>query len=63
VTVLGRRDDARLAELAARPGRRFVIAPAAMVPALPPVPGALAVMDARGGYVLLASEARAGCAA
>jgi 4-amino-4-deoxy-L-arabinose transferase-like glycosyltransferase len=63
VTFLGRRDDARLAELAARPGRLFVIAPAAMVPALPPVPGALAVMDARGGYVLLASEARAGCAA
>jgi 4-amino-4-deoxy-L-arabinose transferase-like glycosyltransferase len=63
VTFLGRRDDARLAELAARPGRLFVIAPAALVPALPPVPGALAVMDARGGYVLLASEARAGCAA
>jgi hypothetical protein len=64
VTFLGRRDDARLVELAARPGRLFVIAPAALVPALPPAVGALAVVEARGGYVLLASEAMPpGCAA
>jgi hypothetical protein len=64
VTFLGRRDDARLVELAARPGRLFVIAPAALVPALPPASKPLAVLDARGGYVLLVSDAAApGCAA
>jgi 4-amino-4-deoxy-L-arabinose transferase-like glycosyltransferase len=59
----GRRDDARLAELAAQPGRLFVIAPAALVHALPAI-GALPVVETRGGYVLLASDATAtGCAA
>jgi 4-amino-4-deoxy-L-arabinose transferase-like glycosyltransferase len=56
------RDDARLAELAARPGRLFVIAPASMTPALPHGVAALPVVEARGGYVLLASAAaRPGC--
>jgi 4-amino-4-deoxy-L-arabinose transferase-like glycosyltransferase len=60
----GRRDDARLAELAARPGRLFVIAPAALVPGFPPAVSTLPVLEARGGYVLLASEAAApGCVA
>jgi hypothetical protein len=64
VTFLGRRDEARLVELAARPGRLFLIAPASLVPTLPPAAGALAVLETRGGYVLLASEAtRPGCAA
>jgi 4-amino-4-deoxy-L-arabinose transferase-like glycosyltransferase len=59
-----RRDDARLAELAARPGRLFVIVPAALVRALPAVVGTLPVVETRGGYVLLASDAAAtGCAA
>jgi 4-amino-4-deoxy-L-arabinose transferase-like glycosyltransferase len=52
-----RQDDARLAELAARPGRLFVIAPAAMTSTLPPPVAALPVVEARGGYVLLASSA------
>jgi 4-amino-4-deoxy-L-arabinose transferase-like glycosyltransferase len=60
----GRHDDARLAELAARPGRLFVIAPAALVRTLPPALRALPVLDARGGYQLLASDASTpGCAA
>jgi 4-amino-4-deoxy-L-arabinose transferase-like glycosyltransferase len=59
----GHRDDARLAELAAQPGRLFVIAPAALVRALPSI-GALPVVETRGGYVLLASDAAStGCAA
>jgi 4-amino-4-deoxy-L-arabinose transferase-like glycosyltransferase len=66
VTFLGggaQRAEARLAELAGRPGRLFVIAPAALAPALPPGPG-LTVVEARGGYVLLASRAVVpGCAA
>jgi 4-amino-4-deoxy-L-arabinose transferase-like glycosyltransferase len=52
-----REDDSRLAELAARPGRLFVIAPAVMTPTLPPPVAALPVVEARGGYVLLASSA------
>jgi 4-amino-4-deoxy-L-arabinose transferase-like glycosyltransferase len=52
-----RQDDSRLAELAARPGRLFVIAPAAMTPTLPPPVATLPVVEARGGYVLLASRA------
>jgi 4-amino-4-deoxy-L-arabinose transferase-like glycosyltransferase len=51
------RDDARLAELAARPGRLFVIAPAALAPALPAPVSAFPVVETRGGYVLLASAA------
>jgi 4-amino-4-deoxy-L-arabinose transferase-like glycosyltransferase len=46
-----------LADLAARPGRLFVIAPAALALALPPPLGPLSVLEARGGYVLLASDA------
>jgi hypothetical protein len=64
VTFLGRRDDERLVELASRPGRLFLIAPAALVPALPPSDKPLTVLEARGGYVLLASDATPpGCAA
>jgi hypothetical protein len=50
------RNEARLAELAERPGRLFVIAPAAWTPTLPRPVSALAVVERRGGYVLLASE-------
>ncbi len=50
------RNEARLAELAGRPGRLFVIAPAAWASTLPPPISALAVMETKGGYVLLASE-------
>jgi 4-amino-4-deoxy-L-arabinose transferase-like glycosyltransferase len=67
VTFVGGRsgdDDARLAELAVRPGRLFVIAPAALVRTLPAALAALPVLEARGGYVLLASDASTpGCAA
>jgi len=41
-----------------------VIAPAALVPALPPSGKALTMLEARGAYVLLASDATSpGCAA
>jgi hypothetical protein len=64
VTFVGRarlRDDPRLAELSGRPGRLFVIAPDALRGTLP---AAFSVLEARGGYVLLASDAPArGCAA
>jgi hypothetical protein len=63
VTFVSRPDDARLAELAGRPGRVFVIAPAALVRLLPAGVAALPVQQARGGYVLLASEAARACAA
>lgn len=59
-----RQDDARLVELAERPGRLFVIAPAAMTPTLPPAVSTLPVVETRGGYVLLARPtALPGCAA
>src|SRR5262249_29547606 len=61
---VGRQDDPGLAELETRSGRLFVIAPATLARALPPSVGALSVLEARGGYVLLASDAPAqGCAA
>jgi hypothetical protein len=67
VTFVGGRrqpDDARLVELLAGPGRLFVIAPAAREGTLPPALAALAVLETRGGYVLLAEDAPArGCAA
>ena len=64
VSGKGRDDHARLAELAARPGRLFLIAPAALLRTLPAALAALPEVDARGGYVLLASDAPApGCAA
>jgi hypothetical protein len=50
------RNEARIVELAGRPGRLFVIAPAALTPALPPPVSTLPVMERRGGYVLLASD-------
>lgn len=48
-------DRSRLAELAARPGRLFLLAPRAMLDTLPPALAALPTLDARGGYLLLAS--------
>lgn len=57
VSQAERQRDPGLAELSARPGRLFVIAPAALAPALPPPVGPLSLLDARGGYVLLASDA------
>ena len=59
----GRQDDARLTDLAAQPGRLFVIAPAALVRTLPAAIGTLPIVETRGGYVLLASDAATGCAA
>jgi len=56
VSGAAHRNETRLAELAARPGRLFVIAPAALIATLPPPLAALAVVERRGGYVLLASE-------
>jgi len=56
VTGKGPHDDARLVELPARPGRLFVIVPAALVRTLPAALAALPVLEARGGYVLLASD-------
>lgn len=52
------------ADLAARPGGRLVaVAPRAMVAGLPPALAALTVLDARGGYLLLAgSPAEGRCA-
>jgi 4-amino-4-deoxy-L-arabinose transferase-like glycosyltransferase len=63
VTFLGRFDDGRLGELATQPGRLFVIAPATLVSTLVPA-GGLSVLETRGGYTLLASDAAVpGCAA
>jgi 4-amino-4-deoxy-L-arabinose transferase-like glycosyltransferase len=45
----------RLAALAAARGRLFVVAPRAAIPALPGPLAALPELDARGGYVVLAS--------
>ena len=56
-------DRARLAELAARPGRLFLVTPKAARNALPPALGALPVLEARGGYVLLASGRSGGSCA
>jgi 4-amino-4-deoxy-L-arabinose transferase-like glycosyltransferase len=56
ITGRGLDDDARLAELAIQPGRLFVIAPAALVRTLPAALAALPELEARGGYVLLASD-------
>src|SRR5262249_25565135 len=64
VSRVGRQDDPGLAELGTRSGRLFVIAPATLARALPPTVGPLSVLDTRGGYVLLATDAPAhGCAA
>jgi Dolichyl-phosphate-mannose-protein mannosyltransferase len=63
ISQTGRPRDPGLPELATRPGRLFVIAPAALAPVLPPPAGPLSVLEARGGYLLLASDApRPGCA-
>lgn len=60
VTFVGVRDVSRLAELAARPGRLFVLTPRARLPDLPPAVAALPPLEARGGYVLLASPVASG---
>ncbi len=60
VSFVGLREASRLAGLAARPGRLFVVAPRGALAALPPAVAALPVLDARGGYVLLASAAAGG---
>jgi hypothetical protein len=63
VEFLGRQGDARLAELASLPGRLFVIAPAALARTLSGA-AMLSVLETRGGYVLLASDATGrGCVA
>jgi 4-amino-4-deoxy-L-arabinose transferase-like glycosyltransferase len=64
VSQAGRQRDPGLAELAMRPGRLFVIAPATLPRELLGAAGPLSVLEARGGYVLLASDAPGqGCAA
>ena len=63
VSQAGLQRDPGLSELATRPGRLFVIAPVALAPVLPPPAEPLSVLEARGGYVLLASRTpRPGCA-
>jgi 4-amino-4-deoxy-L-arabinose transferase-like glycosyltransferase len=57
VSGANRAAESRLVELAERPGRLFVLAPVEQTPALPPPVSALPAVDARGGYVLLASDA------
>jgi 4-amino-4-deoxy-L-arabinose transferase-like glycosyltransferase len=56
ISLAGRQHEPAIAELAARSGRLFVIAPAPLAQALPPPLGPLPVLEARGGYVLLASD-------
>jgi 4-amino-4-deoxy-L-arabinose transferase-like glycosyltransferase len=64
VSPAGLQRDPGLGELTTRSGRLFVIAPAPLARALPPPLGPLSVIEARGGYVLLASDPPAqGCAA
>ena len=55
LTFVGRREHSRLAEIAARPGRLFVLTPGALLPELPPAVAALPRLASRGGYVVLAS--------
>ena len=55
VTFVGVRDASRLAELAARPGRLFVLTPRGRLAELPAAVAALSPLASRGGYVLLAS--------
>jgi 4-amino-4-deoxy-L-arabinose transferase-like glycosyltransferase len=52
---VGIRDASRLAEIAARPGRLFVLTPRGRLGDLPAAVGALPTLETRGGYVLLAS--------
>jgi hypothetical protein len=53
-------DRARLAEIAARPRRLFLLTPRAMLDRLPPSLAALPPLDGGGGYVLLASPPTSG---
>jgi hypothetical protein len=55
IRFAGGRDVARLGPLASQPGRLVVLLPRAWLGRLPPAWSALPVVDARGGYVLLAS--------
>jgi 4-amino-4-deoxy-L-arabinose transferase-like glycosyltransferase len=64
VVFVSRPDDPRLRELAAQPGRVFLIAPTTVLGALPAALAALPVQETRGGYALLASDPAArACAA
>jgi 4-amino-4-deoxy-L-arabinose transferase-like glycosyltransferase len=53
-------DRARLAEIAARPRRLFLLTPRAMLDRLPPSLAALPPLDAGGGYLILASPPTSG---
>lgn len=55
VTFVGPRDRDRLAGIETEPGRLFLVAPRAAIDQLPPALAGLVELDARGGYVLLAS--------
>jgi len=57
VTFVDARHPERLADLAAEPGRLFLVAPRAIEATRLPA-RALSVLDARGGYVLLADPPR-----
>jgi 4-amino-4-deoxy-L-arabinose transferase-like glycosyltransferase len=55
VSFVGRLEYSRLAEIAARPGRLFVLSPRGLLAELPPAVAALPTVAERGGYRLLAS--------
>jgi hypothetical protein len=55
MTFVDVRDRSRLAEIAARPGRLFLVTPRRLQEALPPALAALPTLETRGGYALLAS--------
>jgi 4-amino-4-deoxy-L-arabinose transferase-like glycosyltransferase len=55
ILFAGGRDLTRLAHLASRPGRLVVLMPRDWLDRLPPAWAALPVLEARGGYALLAS--------
>lgn len=57
VAFVDRLAAGRLGEIAARPGRLFLLTPRALREALPPALATLPPVDARGGYLLLASLA------
>jgi hypothetical protein len=59
VAFVGRREHSRLAEIAARPGRLFVLTPEALLPEVPSAVAALPRLASRGGYVVLASGSAA----
>jgi len=60
VVFLGAREHARLPAIEAAPGRLFLVTPHALADRLPSPWAALAPLDARGGYLLLASPPEEG---